>query len=196
MGRIVAIAGGDLLSTRQLNTYTIKVSNKRNPNVLFIGTASHDAEGYIESITKEYTFLGCDVKSLRLVTSSYGDDEIDAILSWADIIYVGGGDTIFMMQTWKLFKNGYFKIVLDTNLTNTRAQYVYESLGFRKVRTSIDYCINSRPSQLPKVSDNAIDWERYIENRKSSVRCKVGHAFRIIKCQFGYKKTVYRGLEE
>ena len=34
------------------------------------------------------------------------------------------------------------------------------------------------------------------ENRKSSVRCKVEHAFRIIKCQFGYKKTVYRGLKK
>lgn len=59
---------------------------------------------------------------------------------------------------------------------------------------SIDYRINRRPGKLPRVSDNAIDWERYIENRKSSVRCKVEHAFRIIKCQFGYKKTVYRGL--
>ena len=59
---------------------------------------------------------------------------------------------------------------------------------------SIDYRINRRPGSLPKVSDNAIDWERYIENRKSSVRCKVEHAFRIIKCQFGYKKTVYCGL--
>ena len=53
----------------------------------------------------------------------------------------------------------------------------------------------------PKVSDNAIDWERCMENRKSSVRCssvrcKVEHAFRIIKCQFGYKKTVYRGLKK
>ena len=53
---------------------------------------------------------------------------------------------------------------------------------------------NCRPGKLPHVSYNAIDWERYIENRKSSVRCKVEHAFRIIKCQFGYKKTVYRGL--
>ena len=60
--------------------------------------------------------------------------------------------------------------------------------------SSIDYRINRRPGSLPKVSDNAIDWERYIENRKSAVRCKVEHAFRIIKCQFGYKKTVYRGL--
>ncbi|MDY4230732.1 MAG: transposase, partial [Candidatus Faecousia sp.] len=49
---------------------------------------------------------------------------------------------------------------------------------------------------LPHVSDNAIDWERYIENRKSSVRCKVEYAFRIIKCQFGYKKTAYRGLKK
>lgn len=60
--------------------------------------------------------------------------------------------------------------------------------------SKIDFRINRRPGSLPKVSDNAIDWERYIENRKSSVRCKVEHAFRIIKCQFGYKKTVYRGL--
>ena len=29
--------------------------------------------------------------------------------------------------------------------------------------------------RLPKVSDNAIDWERYIEKQKSSVRCKVEH---------------------
>ncbi len=62
--------------------------------------------------------------------------------------------------------------------------------------SSIDYRINRRPSSLPKVSDNAFHWDRYIESRKSSVRCKVEHAFRIIKCQFGYKKTVYRGLKK
>ena len=45
--------------------------------------------------------------------------------------------------------------------------------------SQIDFRINRRPSSLPKVSDNAIDWERYIENRKSSVRWKVEHAFRM-----------------
>ena len=103
MGRVVAIAGGDLLSTREINAYTVKLSNKRNANVLFVGTASHDAEGYIESIAKEYAFLGCNIKSLCLVTNIYSDDEIDELLAWADVIYVGGGDTIFMMQTWKKF---------------------------------------------------------------------------------------------
>ena len=103
MGRIVAIAGGDLSSTRKLNLHTIQLSNKANPHVLFVGTASCDAEGYIEAITKEWTSLGCDVKSLSLTSKSYRDKEIDQLLSWADIIYVGGGDTISMMQTWKKY---------------------------------------------------------------------------------------------
>ncbi|MFQ9094185.1 MAG: transposase [Ruminococcus sp.] len=47
---------------------------------------------------------------------------------------------------------------------------------------------------LPQVSDHAIDWERYIENRKSAVRCKVEHAFKIIKDIFGFRKVRYRGL--
>ena len=62
--------------------------------------------------------------------------------------------------------------------------------------SKIDFRINRRPSSLPQVSDNTIDWERYIEKRKSSVRCKVEHAFRIIKCQFGFRKVVYKGLRK
>ena len=53
-----------------------------------------------------------------------------------------------------------------------------------------------RPGRLPKVSDNAIDWERYIENQKSSVRCKVEHPYRIVKNIFGFQKAVYRGLRK
>lgn len=103
MGRIVAIAGGDLSSTRELNIHTIKLTNKINPNILFIGTASHDAEGYIDAITKEYNLLKCEVKSLCLYSESYDDKEMDNLLSWSDIIYVGGGDTISMMQIWKQY---------------------------------------------------------------------------------------------
>ena len=62
--------------------------------------------------------------------------------------------------------------------------------------SKIAFRINRRPSSLPQVSDNTIDWERYIEKRKSSVRCKVEHAFRIIKCQFGFRKVVYKGLRK
>ena len=62
--------------------------------------------------------------------------------------------------------------------------------------SAIEYRMNRRPGRLPKVSDNAIDWERHIENRKSSVRCKVEHPYRIVKNIFGFRKTVYRGLSK
>lgn len=60
--------------------------------------------------------------------------------------------------------------------------------------SKIDFRITRRPSSLPKVSDNSIDWERYIDYRKSSVRSKVEHAFHIIKNRFGFNKVRYRGI--
>ena len=66
----------------------------------------------------------------------------------------GVGRKVLSMLIGRLFKNGYPKIVLDTNLTNTRAQHVYESLGFRKVRTNID----SWKDQLGRLQ-SSVDYE-------------------------------------
>ena len=33
-----------------------------------------------------------------------------------------------------------------------------------------------------------------LEKTKASIRAKVEHPFRVIKCQFGHRKTRYRGL--
>lgn len=51
-----------------------------------------------------------------------------------------------------------------------------------------EYRINKRPKSVKTYSD------AQIENRKSSVRCKVEHPFQLIKQFFGYRKTKYRGL--
>lgn len=61
---------------------------------------------------------------------------------------------------------------------------------------NIDFRINKRPSSI-KVTEKiyrGFNWEQYIESRKSSVRCKVEHAFLIIKREFGYAKVAYRGI--
>ena len=71
-----------------------------------------------------------------------------------------------------------------------------EEIKNDKHLSNIDYRINRRPKSLPKVSDNAIDWERYIEYRKSAVRCKVEHAFKIIKDTFGFRKVRYKGISK
>ena len=60
--------------------------------------------------------------------------------------------------------------------------------------SKIDFRITRRPKSLPKVSDNSIDWERYIDYRKLSVRSKVEHAFHIIQNRFGFNKVRYRGI--
>ena len=46
----------------------------------------------------------------------------------------GYGRKLLSMMISELFSMGYEKIVLDTNLNNKRAQHVYESLGFTKVK--------------------------------------------------------------
>jgi transposase, IS5 family len=61
--------------------------------------------------------------------------------------------------------------------------------------STVEFRICKRPSSL-KITDqyNGFNWDKYEENRKSSVRCKVEHAFLIVKRQFGYSKVVYRGI--
>ena len=63
-----------------------------------------------------------------------------------------------MLISW-LFEQGFEKIVLDTNLTNLRAQHVYESLGFRKLRINYD----SWTDQLGN-KQSAVDYELTIDN--------------------------------
>lgn len=61
--------------------------------------------------------------------------------------------------------------------------------------SKIDYRICARPSSLKITKEyKGINYEREIEHRKSSVRCKVEHPFLIVKKLFTYSKTVYRGL--
>lgn len=66
----------------------------------------------------------------------------------------GIGKIVLSMLIRYLFDNGFDKIVLDTNMKNKRAQHVYESLGFRKVRVNID----SWTDQVGKLQ-SSVDYE-------------------------------------
>lgn len=102
MGRIVAIGGGDLRcgETLPIDRYIVSLARNKNPNLLFIPTASHDFPGYIESVRTVYSSLGCSFESLCLYGDESDDDIRRKILS-ADIIYVGGGNTEAMMELWR-----------------------------------------------------------------------------------------------
>lgn len=71
----------------------------------------------------------------------------------------GLGRVILSMLIGELFSMGYAKIILDTNLKNTRAQHVYEMLGFQKVRINE----NSWTNQIGEVQ-SSVDYELVREN--------------------------------
>ncbi len=50
MGRVIAISSGDLETTKFINEYAVNMLGGVAGKVLFIGTASKDAEGYIASM--------------------------------------------------------------------------------------------------------------------------------------------------
>ncbi|MCM1489118.1 MAG: GNAT family N-acetyltransferase [Firmicutes bacterium] len=72
----------------------------------------------------------------------------------------GYGKILLSMLIRSLFSNyGYKKIILDTNLNNTRAQHVYEKLGFKRVRVNN----NLQKNQLGE-RQSSVDYELVEEN--------------------------------
>lgn len=66
----------------------------------------------------------------------------------------GYGKIVLSMMISSLFSDfGYQKIILDTNLNNKRAQHVYETLGFKKLRVRE----NSWSDQLGELQ-SAVDY--------------------------------------
>ena len=110
-----------------------------------------------------------------------------------------------LVHTIKVTPANIHDVTVASELIREDDEVVYGDSGYLGIEkrkevasdehlSGIDYRINRRPSSLKNVSNNSIDWERIIERAKSSVRCKVEHPFRIIKCLFGYRKAVYKGL--
>jgi len=116
MKKIVAIGGGEIgspdcpVETTSIDKEAIRLTGKKHPKVLFISTASSDAAGYQNTVQKHFgTRLGCEVDMLRLITDKPSRVEIERKVFSADLIYVGGGNTLKMMRVWRV--NGLDKIL-------------------------------------------------------------------------------------
>lgn len=66
-----------------------------------------------------------------------------------------------------------------------------------EILSQVEFRINKRPSSLKMADDfKGMNWDKKMEHEKSAVRCKVEHAFLIVKRQMGYAKVVYKGIEK
>ena len=101
---IVAIGGGKIGTKARLpiDREILRLSNEKNPKLLFIPTASSDSELYWKQIQKYFgDFLKCRTDVLFLIKEKPSRDQIRRKISSADIIYVGGGNTLKMMRLWR-----------------------------------------------------------------------------------------------
>lgn len=111
---IVAIGGGEIKDreTLEIDKYIISLCKKEAKHLLFIPTASRDAKGYIETIIDVYgNELGCEVDTLLLAENPPSIEVIKEKVKTADIIYVGGGSTRFLLKTWRSL--GVDKLIIE-----------------------------------------------------------------------------------
>ena len=118
MGIIVAIGGGSMgwmaknpegveyqtpVETTHIDSAIIRLTQEAHPKVLYVGTASHDNPLYMETFRRQYVeHLGCtSAKALNLDTEDLSYDDILKKVMATDIIYVGGGDTTYMLKVWR-----------------------------------------------------------------------------------------------
>ena len=115
----VSIGGGEIKNktTAPIDGYIASLAKSRITDghrayALFFPTASHDSNPYFNSFRKTYTSL-FDVKSdIAILTKGLMTlDHVAEKIQKADIIYVGGGDTLFLMKVWR--ETGVDKLVLD-----------------------------------------------------------------------------------
>src|SRR3989344_2508736 len=108
MKKIIAIGGGEIgrpgypVETTKIDKEIIALTGKTNPRLLFIPTASSDSELYYETVKKHFgKTLGCKTDVLYLINKDLSKKEIEQKIFGADIIYVGGGNTLKMMKVWR-----------------------------------------------------------------------------------------------
>ena len=107
MKKLVLIGGGDVgrgnthYETDTIDKKVVELTNKANPNFLFIGLASSFSDSYYDTMKKIYKDLGCTCAYLKKKNILNNRDIVEKKISDADIIYFCGGDTIKLVNDLK-----------------------------------------------------------------------------------------------
>lgn len=114
MGKIIAIGGGEMgrpkedgtgyypVETTPIDREILRLTGRLRPTLLFIPTASYDSQSYYEVAKKHFTQIGfSSVDVLYLSDKTLTKRQVETSILSHDAIYVGGGNTLRMMNIWK-----------------------------------------------------------------------------------------------
>ena len=110
--KIIAIGGGGFThqADESLDQFVVDQSKKTNNKIGFLATASNDDKKKISLFYKRFENTESELSHFNLTSDVNGFSEW--ILN-KDIIYIGGGNTKFMLEIWKnnmlenIFKKAY-----------------------------------------------------------------------------------------
>jgi dipeptidase E len=106
-GAIVAIGGGgflmeDFRGLQERYLLSLLEPRAERPRVLYLGTAGGDAERAQLRFMKLFLQLGCEPSTLPFFPYDMQRDYARAVRG-ADLVYVGGGNTVAMIAVWREF---------------------------------------------------------------------------------------------
>lgn len=105
---IITVGGGGFLlyDARHLQERYIlshlRPVQGRKPRALYLGTASGDSDRAQLAFLKAFTALGCEASTLTFFPFEMKRDYAQAVAD-ADLVYVGGGNTVGMVAVWREF---------------------------------------------------------------------------------------------
>ena len=94
--------GGFLMEPRnpRLDRWILSLARRRRPRVLFVATASGDADRAHARFYRAFRKHDCDPSHLPLFARRHAD--LRAVVLSQDVIYVGGGNTANMLAIWRV----------------------------------------------------------------------------------------------
>jgi len=72
------------------------------------------------------------------------------------------------------------------------AGYTSDSYKRGAKKVGLRWCVNDKRKPKKNLSSS----QRKRNRKQSAIRARVEHVFRVMKCQFGFTKTRYRGLQK
>jgi dipeptidase E len=100
--QIIAMGGGGFLMEPEnlsLDRYVLAAAGVATPKTCFVGTASGDAQSFIDRFYGAFSTLHCTPSHLSLFKLEPGDWRERALEQ--DVIYVGGGNTRALLALWR-----------------------------------------------------------------------------------------------
>jgi dipeptidase E len=103
--RVLALGGGGFTSSSEdwpLDEYVLTLTNREQPRICLLPTASGDPEDQIDRFYRVYEQLGCELSHISLFRLGSQEINLREHLLSRDVIYVGGGSMKNLLALWRV----------------------------------------------------------------------------------------------